>query len=331
MKKKIIIGLIIIISLIVLISGLIVFKYRNDKNINNENESEEQLSQTIETDDSNKKNEDGIVNQAMFKEDFYDINDVAYLKYNVYEQMSDEVKKEKILSENVYDLDKDGTDEKISFVETKDKLMLKINNQIIDRLKKCEHIVYIIDFDKTDDSVQILVKPNGWYDAKVDSSKIYNIKTNGKNVKSQKAEILNREYYYINQENGKIIPFIDSNSSNGSTIFDHLSPIFTSEYYEYKTGTIKKYEYDIKNLVQNEFTANYFWYTNDYKNIEKLNRGMSVEGADIEDLCNKNHLSFLETDYVFSIKSVKKLGNKIVLETISGDDGTTQYIFDFGF
>ena len=179
--------------------------------------------------------------------------------------------------------------------------------------------------------MQILVKPNGWYDAKVDSSKIYNIKTNGKNVKSQKAEILNREYYYINQENGKIIPFIDSNSSNGSTIFDHLSPIFTSEYYEYKTGTIKKYEYDIKNLVQNEFTANYFWYTNDYKNIEKLNRGMSVEGADIEDLCNKNHLSFLETDYVFSIKSVKKLGNRIVLETISGDDGTTQYIFDFGF
>ena len=208
MKKKIIIGLIIIISLILLISGLVVFKYRNDKNINNENESEEQLSQTIETDDSNKKNEDGIVNQAMFKEDFYDINDVAYLKYNVYEQMSDEVKKEKILSENVYDLDKDGTDEKISFVETKDKLMLKINNQIIDRLKKCEHIVYIIDFDKTDDSVQISVKPNGWYDAKVDSSKIYNIKTNGKNVKSQKAEILNREYYYINQENEQVNQYL---------------------------------------------------------------------------------------------------------------------------
>lgn len=325
MKKKIVIILIIVISMITLtFCGISIYKHKQK----NEEINEQQYTGNTE---QKEINEDGLINQVMFEEDFYDIENLAKLKYSVYEQMSDEVKKEKILTENEFDLDEDGTDEKISFVETRDKLVLKVNSQIIDRIKKSELIVYIVDFDENDGLVQILVKPNGWYDSKVENSKIYNIKTNGKNVKSQKSEITNKEYYYINQETGKIIPFLDSNSSNGSTIYDHLSPILTSEYYEFKNGTTKRYDYDIKKLVKNEFTANYFWFTNDYKNIEKLNRSMNIEGADIEDLCNKNHLSFLETDYVFSIKSVKKLGNRVVLETISGDDGTTQYIFDFGF
>ena len=330
MKKKIIIIFIIVFLIItVLIGGLLIYKHNKRINIES-NEQQSDISEITDNKDES-KNEDGIINQAMFEEDFYDITDKSVIKYTVYDQMSDEVKKENILCENEYDLDGDGKVEKISFVETKDRIILKINSQIIDRLKKSELIVYVIDFNKTDDSIQLLVKPNGWYDTKVENSKIYNIKTNGKNVKSQKSEIVNREYYYINQENGKIIPFIDSNSSNSGTIFDHLNPIISSEYYEYKNGIIKKYDYDIKKLISNEFTANCFWYTNDFKNIEKLNRGMNIQGADIEDLCNKNHLTFLETDYTFSIKSIKKLGNRFVLETISGDDGTTQFIFDFGF
>ena len=74
-----------------------------------------------------------------------------------------------------------------------------------------------------------------------------------------------------------------------------------------------------------------FWYSNDFKKVEKLSRGIKVEGADVEDLCNKNQINFLDTEYKFSIKSIKRLDNNIVLETISNDDGTTQYIFDFGF
>ena len=336
MRKKIIIIMAVLISIIIIFAlfflGLNKYNLINTKEqgINANSEINNFSEEIIDTDNSETEENTGIIKQAMFKEDFYDIKTILKEEYIVYDQMSDEVKKENILSEKEYDLDNDGTDEKIVFTETKDKLVLKINNEIIDRYKKSELLVYIVDFNTDDDYTELLVKPNGWYDSKVDNAKIYDISIVNKKAKVLKNEIANREYYYTNQ-NGKIIPYINSSSSNGSTIFDHINPIITQEYYELSDGKIKKLEFDIKNLVIDEFTASNFWYSNDLKKVEKLNRGIKAPGADVEDLCNKNQINFLDTDYTFTIKSIKKLDNNVVLETISGDDGTTQYIFDFGF
>ena len=334
MKNKKIIIIISTISLIFLIAVVCIIIYKDSliKKITKNMNPIKDISFENTNIDGEKSIQDdtGIINQAMFDEDFYDIENIYKDKYVVYDQMSDEVKKENVLSEKEFDLDNDGTSEKIVFTETKDKLNLKINNEIIDRYKKSELLVYIVDFNKEDDYIELLVKPNGWYDSKVDNTKIYDINIVNKKAKVLKNELLNREYYYTNQ-NGKIIPFVNSSSSNGSTIFDHINPIIAQEYYELKNGKIKKVEFNLKDLVIDEFTASNFWYSNDYKKVEKLSRGLRAEGADVEDLCNKNQINFLETDYSFTIKSIKKLDNNIVLETISDDDGTTQYIFDFGF
>lgn len=334
-KKNIIIVLAVISIIIILAVFFIgINKYnliKTKEQVVNSNLESNEYGEKIEEntiDDSEENHE--IIKQAMFEEDFYDIENIYEDKYVVYDQMSDEVKKENVLSEKEFDLDNDGTPESIVFTETKDKLVLKINNEIIDRYKKSELLVYIVDFDKDDDYTELLVRPNGWYDSKVDNAKIYDISIVNKKAKVLKNEIVNREYYYTNQ-NGRIIPYINSSSSNGSTIFDHINPIITQDYYELSDGKIKKLEIDIKNLVIDEFTASNFWYSNDYKKVEKLSRGIKAPGADVEDLCNKNQINFLDSDYKFTIKSIKKLDNNVVLETISGDDGTTQYIFDFGF
>lgn len=334
MKNKIGIVLILILFCIAVYLGIKIIRVNNIPvmdffKFHNEEVSAVELVDEIEEPEP-VENDDGTIKQAMFEEDFYDLEKVAIEKYTVLDQMSDDIKKEELISEKEFDLNLDEEPETVSFYETNYKVVLKVNDVVIDKLPKSELTVYIVDLDKEDEKVEILIRPNGWYEEKMENTKIYDVSIANKRVRSQKSEILNREYYYTNQA-GTLFACVNSNASNGASILDHLNPKLSLEYFEFKNGTVRKYDYNIKNLVNNEFTASNFWFTNDYKKLERFTRDLKYDQNNLEGMCQKYNIQFLDKEYKFKITEIKKIGTDVILKTESLKDGTVEYLIDYGF
>lgn len=319
----------IITLFIIAIMGVCIYKQRIELNrqIATITELEDNINELQEKINDSKLNTDSISNtindknnissneknSKQFDVEFYELKDVAR-EYREYQDV-------KNYKDFIYDLDGDGTTEKITLslknddVESKD-YSVKLNGEIFSEGTSMDSI-YIVDLNEKDNNIEVVVFDDGPSD-----DPNYTIYTKSGNKMIELKNISG--YPFKTDKKGMVLV--------GNVYSNAINPKIYFEYYIIQNGKIEVKKIDIEKIEDLELKTSYLYFTEDYKNVNKIFDENVLIGENIEANLQILNIEQLKENITFRIKgftieenfAYDGLGYKIFVEL---SDGRKGYIF----
>lgn len=316
--------LVIAIILIVVMGALLYMqKIDADRKIEELENKASELQEKIDSiANTIKDKEDTVLNEInlkQFNNKFYEIGDIAkeYSDFN-------NIKNYKDFN---YDLDGDGEIDKVTlkhiinedeeiYSSDREYDILEYNGEKFAEYRYGREI-YIVDLNENDKNVEVII-----YDAGPSDDPNYTIYTKSGN---RMIELKNIEGYPLkNDKQGTVlVEYVYSRAINPEIYF---------EYYTIQNGKIEVKNIDIEKMKDLELKTSYLYFSEDYKNVNKIFGEDAPNGGSIEENLKTLNIEQLKENITFKIKEFTieenfgydGHGYKIYVEL---SDGRKGYIF----
>ena len=322
---KLLTVLLIITIILIVVMGAVLYiqKIEADRKKSELENNKSEIQEKIDSiDNTIKDKEDTVLNESnlkQFNNKFYEISDIAkeYSNFN-------DIKNYKDFN---YDLDGDGEIDKLTLkhiINEEEEIysaereydILEYNGE-----KFAEYhygcAIYIVDLNENDKNIEVVI-----YDAGPSDDPNYTIYTKSGN---RMIELKYIEGYPL------------KNDKQGTVLVENIysraiNPEIYFEYYTIQNGKTEIKKIDVEKIKDIELRTSYLYFSEDYKNVNKIWSDDVLNGGSIEENLKILNIEQLKENITFKIKEFKieenfgydGYGYKIHVEL---SDGRKGYIF----
>ena len=311
--------LVIVIILIIAMGGLMyMLKMESDKQIAELENNAGKLQETINNlqgkidSISNTINDNGDTSTSekdstQFDVEFYELKDIAK-EYRNYEDV-------KNYKDFIYDLDGDGTNEKITLsykagdVDNRVNYSVKLNGEVFSEGTSMDSI-YIVDLNENDKNIEVVIFDDGPSDDP--NYTIYS--KNG----SKMVELKNIGGYPLkNDKKGTVLV---KDNYNGVTV-----PEIYFGYYKVQDGKIEMKNVEVEKIKDIELKSSHLYFSKNYKDETKIFDELGKNDNNIENTLKKLDIEQLNENTTFKIINITNENEYKIYVELS--DGRKGYIF----